>query len=230
MCVYTIPENPTKKPNQSIAEYKQSIGFEKAIGDTSDPDGLEHVTVYTKRMTMIVAVLAATMQTLPWESNQKQPIGLSIGDCWTWLARLVNENPPHLMTGSLILTILEVAGFELLRIYRRQFHKLLLLIASQVCPRLSKDARSGAANAVGQLEILITQYQTNGCRFDEPEGRKLEETKLSERDEERSDRDDSYSGGEGYSGGRYGGGGGGAGGRGGRSGGHGGRGSFRRRV
>lgn len=196
MCVFTIPDNPTKKTNESVAEYKMALGFEKAIGDTSDKDGLEHVTVYTKRMTMIVAVLAAVMQTSPYD-NSPQPAGLSIGDCWVWMARLVNETP-HLMTGSLLLTILEVAGFELLRHYKNQFHKLLVLIAREVCPRLSKDAKTGAANAAGQLEIFVSQYQANGCRLNEPDGRKLEETKLTAADEEKTDNDFGGGGGRGY--------------------------------
>ncbi|KAF4318796.1 hypothetical protein JM18_005995 [Phytophthora kernoviae] len=154
-CVFTIPDNPEKHASQTIAEYKISVGFQKAVGESSDPDGLEHVTEYTRRMTMISAVLAAVRQTTPWNGSSAPP-GLDLGDCWSWLARLMNE-PPHLMTGALILTILEVAGFELLRSYKSQFHKLLVLIARDVCPRLSKNAKTGAANAAGQLEIDAVQ-------------------------------------------------------------------------
>ncbi|KAL3660941.1 hypothetical protein V7S43_013957 [Phytophthora oleae] len=211
-CVFTIPDNPEKHASQTIAEYKVSVGFQKAVGESSDPDGLEHVTEYTRRMTMISAVLAAVRQTTPWDGSPSPP-GLELGDCWTWLARLINE-PPHLMTGALTLTILEVAGFELLRNYKKQFHKMLVLIARDVCPRLSKNAKTGAANAAGQLEMFVNQYHANRCTLNEPDGRKLEETKISTADEERTDRDD-YGGGGGYRGGR-------GGGRGGRGGGRGG--------
>ncbi|KAK1931576.1 Nucleoporin GLE1 [Phytophthora citrophthora] len=211
-CVFTIPDNPEKHASQTIAEYKISVGFQKAVGESSDPDGLEHVTEYTRRMTMISAVLAAVRQTTPWDGSPSPP-GLELGDCWTWLARLINE-PPHLMTGALTLTILEVAGFELLRNYKKQFHKMLVLIARDVCPRLSKNAKTGAANAAGQLEMFVNQYHANRCTLNEPDGRKLEETKISSADEERTDRDD-YGGGGGYRGGR-------GGGRGGRGGGRGG--------
>ncbi|KAE9220949.1 hypothetical protein PF005_g7286 [Phytophthora fragariae] len=187
-CVFTIPDNPEKHASQTIAEYKMSVGFQKAVGESSDPDGLEHVTEYTRRMTMISAVLAAVRQTTPWDGSLSPP-GLELGDCWTWLARLVNE-PPHLMTGALTLTILEVAGFELLLNYKKQFHKLLVLIARDVCPRLSKNAKTGAANAAGQLEMFVNQYHANRCSLNEPDGRKLEETKISAADEERTDRDD----------------------------------------
>ncbi|CAI5743962.1 unnamed protein product [Peronospora destructor] len=200
-CVFTIPDSPEKHASQTIAEYKMSVGFHKAVGESSDPDGLEHVTEYTRRMTMISAVLAAVRQTAPWDGSPSPP-GLDLGDCWSWLAWLLNE-PPHLMTGALTLTILEVAGFELWRVYKKQFHKLLVLIARDVCPRLSKNAKTGAANAAGQLEIFVNQYQANRCMLTEPDGRKLEETKISEADEERSDRNDS--GGGSYRGGRGGG-------------------------
>ncbi|CAH0480773.1 unnamed protein product [Peronospora belbahrii] len=221
-CVFTIPDNPEKHASQTIADYKMSMGFQKAVGESSDPDGLEHVTEYTRRMTMIAAVLAAVRQTAPWDGSPCPP-GLDLGDCWSWLARLLNE-PPHLMTGALILTILEVAGFELLRKYKKQFHKLLELIARDVCPRLSKNAKTGAANAAGQLEMFINQYHANRCMLNEPDGRKLEETKISEADEERSDCSDN--GGGNYYGGR---GSGRSGGRGGGRGGSRGRGGFWRR-
>ncbi|CAI5711820.1 unnamed protein product [Peronospora effusa] len=200
-CVFTIPDSPEKQASQTIAEYKISVGFHKAVGESSDPDGLEHVTEYTRRITMISAVLAAVRQTAPWDGSPSPP-GLDLGDCWSWLAWLLNE-PPHLMTGALTLTILEVAGFELWRNYKKQFHKLLVLIARDVCPRLSKNAKTGAANAAGQLEMFVNQYHANRCMLTEPDGRKLEETKISEADEERSDRNDS--GGGGYRGGRGGG-------------------------
>ncbi|CAI5711196.1 unnamed protein product [Hyaloperonospora brassicae] len=224
-CVFTIPDNPEKHASQTIADYKMSVGFHKAVGESSDPDGLEHVTEYTRRMTMVCAVLAAVRQTTPWDGSPSPP-GLGLGDCWSWLARLLNE-PPHLMTGALTLTILEVAGFELLQQYKKQFHKLLVLIARDVCPRLSKNAKTGAANAAGQLEMFVNQYHANRCRLNEPDGRKLEETKISEADEERSDRNDNGGGGGGYhgNGGGYHGGGRGGGGRGGGRG----RGSGRRR-
>lgn len=179
------------------------MGFQKAVGESSDPDGLEHVTEYTRRMTMISAVLAAVRQTIPWDGSSSRP-GLELGDCWMWLARLVNE-PPHLMTGALTLTILEVAGFELLRTYKKQFHKLLVLIARDICPRLSKNAKTGAANAAGQLEMFVNQYHANRCTLNEPDGRKLEETKISQADEERTDQKNEYGGGGGYHGNRGGG-------------------------
>ncbi|CEG47718.1 nucleoporin gle1 [Plasmopara halstedii] len=194
-CVFTIPDNPEKLSSQSVAEYKIFVGFQKAVGESSDPDGLEHVTEYTRRMTMISAVLAAVRQTTPWDRSSSPP-GLELGDCWSWLARLVNE-PPHLMTGALTLTILEVAGFELLRNYKKQFHKLLVLIARDVCPRLSKNAKTGAANAAGQLEMLVNEYHANHCTLSEPDGRRFEETKISEADEEQTDRIE-YGNGGGY--------------------------------
>ncbi|CCI43108.1 unnamed protein product [Albugo candida] len=185
LCVFTIPTTIQKQKDQSIVEYKRALGFEEAVGESSDADGLEHVTEYSKRMTMVAAVLAAVMQTRPWEKRSK-PKGIQLGDCWAWLARLVNE-PPHLMTGPIVLTILEVAGYELCEEYKSQFRKLMALIETQICPNLSKNAKSGAANATGQLETLLSQYKANRERFMEPEGRKLKETKLTERDEERTE-------------------------------------------
>nr|CCA14866.1 conserved hypothetical protein [Albugo laibachii Nc14] len=187
LCVYTIPKTISKQKNQSIFEYKRALGLEEAVGESNDVDGLEHVTEYSKRMTMITAVLAAVMQTRPWD-NRSKPKGIQLEDCWAWLARLVND-PVHLMTGPIVLTILEVAGCELCDQYKSQFRKLMVLIETQICPKLSKDAKSGAANAAGQLETFISKYKANRNRIPEPEGRKLQETQITEQDEERTEDD-----------------------------------------
>ncbi|TDH67812.1 hypothetical protein CCR75_004820 [Bremia lactucae] len=186
MCVFTIPWYRVKQPMESIHEYKMAMGFQPAINESVDREKLEHVTEYTRRMTMITAVLAAIYQTIPYDKSVA-PKGLNLDHCWTWLARLVNE-PPHLLTGALVLTILEVAGFALLRTYKHQFHKLLRLIARDVCPRLSQNAKTGAANAAGQLTLFVNQYVAMKCQLQEPEGRVLHETKLSEADEARTEQ------------------------------------------
>ncbi|GLD96126.1 hypothetical protein PINS_up004804 [Pythium insidiosum] len=208
MCMYTVPESRKKRADQSVKEYKMSIGFEEAVDaqdgkKKADSDGLEHVAEYSRRMSMICAALAAVMQTTPWTPGASEPPGLGIQDCWAWLARLVNDQP-ELLTGPILLAILEVAGFELLRHYKTQFHKLLMLIAKDVLPRLNKTAGTGAANAAVQLEMFIKEYQSNNCSLREPEARKLEETKVSAADEERTE---DGGGGGGYGGGGYGGGG-----------------------
>ncbi|KAJ0397380.1 hypothetical protein P43SY_008211 [Pythium insidiosum] len=213
MSMYTVPESRKKRADQSVKQYKMSIGFEEAVDAQDskkvDSDGLEHVAEYSRRMSMICAALAAVMQTTPWTPGVSEPTGLGIQDCWAWVARLVNDQP-ELLTGPILLAILEVAGFELLRHYKTQFHKLLMLIAKDVLPRLNKTAGTGAANAAVQLEMFIKEYQANGCSLREPEARKLEETKVSAADEERTE---DGGGGGGYGGGRFGGGGGRGGGR-----------------
>lgn len=147
---------------------------------------------------MIVALLAAIMQTNV-ENNVAQIDGLNIGNCWSWIARIINE-PPNLMTGSILLTILEVAGYQLSKTYKKQFTKLVHLIRTQICPNLSKNTKTGAANAAGQLETFISQYIENRYVIQVPEGSILKETQLTEADEERTEVSDQNTRGHNYAG------------------------------
>lgn len=132
-CVFTIPNNPSKMSTQTLKEYKLSLGFE--ADPDSGVDGFEDFQKYCNRMTISVALYAAIAQTSPW-NGEAQPKGIALGDMWTWFATIINTKP-YLMTAPILLAALEVAGYEMHRTYKRQFHKLLVLLEENVCPLLS---------------------------------------------------------------------------------------------
>lgn len=184
-CVYTIPTPGRKKsPTETIDAYKLSLGFEK---DASTPDGFESFEKYCARVTISVALYAATLQSTPWNSEAEPP-EISVVTLWSWFAAVVNE-PPHLLTAPILLAALEVAGFELLRVFKRQFHKILVVILKDVCPRLSQDTKTGSAAAAARLGNFVQAYFDHGCTLNEPEGRVLRESQVSEADEEQDTRD-----------------------------------------
>ena len=60
---------------------------------------------------------------------------LGIAHAWTWLARILNH-PPRSATASILLAFLSTAGYELLKTYRNQMHKMLaflLQVGSLAC-------------------------------------------------------------------------------------------------
>ncbi|KAF0689685.1 Aste57867_18890 [Aphanomyces stellatus] len=182
-CPYTIPFEPQKKAEQSIEDYMVSIGME--YDDNSK--NFESREKYIQRMTMIVALMSAVMQTTLY-SGQPQPTGLDLSDCWSWLARLINSDT-HALTAPVVLAILETSGFQLLNRYKQQMNKLLIVIQNDVVPNLNRDVKSGAAASLARLNTFLAQ---NEIRI-EPEGRQPKETTVTEEDEESSANDDSRS-------------------------------------
>ncbi|KAG9414104.1 Nuclear pore complex nucleoporin component [Aphanomyces cochlioides] len=174
-CPYTIPHEPKKAPDQSIDEYKLSIGMEYEEGSKT----FEPHEKYIQRMTMCVALLSSIMQTYPFD-GKPQPRGLTLADCWTWIARIVNAEP-NVLTSPILLAILETSGYQMFQTYKRQFGKLISLIQNTVVPSLSRDVKSGAAASLARLTTFLAQDEIKK----EPEGRRPEETSVTLEDEER---------------------------------------------
>ena len=79
-----------------------------------------------------------------------------------------------LITRLLHYTILQVAGYELHRVYGKQFLKLLLIIKTEVLPRL--EAKSVVPHL---LDAYLDEVSLNGERPKLPTGRaRLEEYRL----------------------------------------------------
>ncbi|EQC27103.1 hypothetical protein SDRG_15111 [Saprolegnia diclina VS20] len=184
MCPFTVPFCPGRRPDQSPQEYLATSGMEW----DDERNAPEQAEKYQMRMTMAISLLAATMQTTPYDGSP-QPKGLTFDDLWAWLARLVNGQV-HMYTAMTILALLETAGFALLTQYKRQFQKLLELIQRDVLPNLSRDAKSGAAASLARLNTFLGENQV--CN--EPEGRVPKESAISKDDEEHESSNDNRGG------------------------------------
>ncbi|KDO22867.1 hypothetical protein SPRG_12004 [Saprolegnia parasitica CBS 223.65] len=125
ICPFTVPFCPPLRPEQSPQEFLATIGMEW----DDERQAAEELEKYQMRMSMAIALLAATMQ------------------------------PPHTYTAMTILALLETAGFALLSQYKRQFQKLLELLQRHVLPDLSRDAKSGAAANLARLNTFLGENQ-----------------------------------------------------------------------
>ncbi|KAJ2871639.1 hypothetical protein GGH93_004661 [Coemansia aciculifera] len=164
-CPYVVPQYFGRQAGQSVEEYLRSIGYKE-----KDDEELESESIYTERMTGMLALYAAMVQ-IASANGKPNPFPISHG--WAWMARLLNL-PPRSISPLLVHTFLSVAGASLMAAYGKQFKKLLDALANSWIPSISaKDptATASKSNLCGYLE----KYQQTGT-LPECEGRVIKRT------------------------------------------------------
>lgn len=115
--------------------------------------------MYLKRQSGLIKLYAAVMVTKPRASDGNvHPFGIEHG--WRWLNNILNLEPLPDICATLILGFLQTAGFEMLRIYRNQFLKLLRTLQNQYMQRLSKvSTKPGFFAFIIANECFFTHYR-----------------------------------------------------------------------
>jgi hypothetical protein len=120
-CPYLIPTYPTAKvpeERQTKLRMKKDETFE----------------LYQERMSGIVALFAALVQTQPISSHFSNHWGMGYG--WTFIAKILNR-PPQAPTALILRTFLYIGGARFIEEYGAQAKKLLNLLMDeyvQKCP------------------------------------------------------------------------------------------------
>ncbi|XP_052460962.1 mRNA export factor GLE1 isoform X2 [Carassius gibelio] len=79
----------------------------------------------------------------------------------TWLAQILNMEPLADITATILFDFLEVCGNALMRQYRGQFWKLILLIIEEYFPRIEAVTSTGQMGSVTRLkQFLETSLRT----------------------------------------------------------------------
>jgi len=159
-CPYTIPRYFERKPGQSEVEYRKDMGYTLT---EENPPRLEDDASYYARMEGAVRLYATIIQTPPRVGTSVY--GVAQG--WVWLARIANM-PPVAITATILRVFLEIAGYEMLRVYKKQFHKLLLYFLRVFVPRCPVTRPADHDRLVKFLE---TYARTR--RLEPPVGRDL---------------------------------------------------------
>lgn len=148
-CPYAIPHYPPMKDGTPVEEYQRILGYRV------DDSGVEGQDSFLKRMSGMIRLYAAIIQT-KWPYSSKQglvPHGLNHG--WRWLAQMLNMEPLADVTATLLFDFLEVCGNALMVQYRGQFWKLILLLKEEYLPRIEAVTSSGQMGSVVRLRAFL---------------------------------------------------------------------------
>jgi hypothetical protein len=159
-CPYVVPRYPPRLPNQSEAEYKQSLGY-KMLGDT-----FEDESTYTERMSGIIMLYAAMVQSKPLRPNVTNPYDAKYA--WSWLEAIL-QMKPRPITPYLLAAFLEIAGYRFSQEFPKEFRAKMEFVQKQFIPMI--PAESVASKT--RLKIFIDRYLDSG-HIDPPEGLRIE--------------------------------------------------------
>ncbi|XP_067270618.1 mRNA export factor GLE1 [Pseudorasbora parva] len=154
-CPYAVPHYPPMESGTSVEDYQRILGYRVEDSKVEGQDS------FLKRMSGMIRLYAAIIQ-MRWPYNSKQgphPHGLSHG--WRWLAQILNMEPIADITATILFDFLEVCGNALMKQYRGQFWKLILLIIEEYFPRIEAVTSTGQMGSVTRLkQFLETSLRT----------------------------------------------------------------------
>ncbi|XP_056320134.1 mRNA export factor GLE1 isoform X2 [Danio aesculapii] len=128
-CPYAVPHYPPMESGTSVEDYQKILGYRVDEGKVEGQDS------FLKRMSGMIRLYAAIIQ-MRWPYSSKQgphPHGLNNG--WRWMAQILNMEPLADITATILFDFLEVCGNALMKQYRGQFWKLILIINEEYFPR-----------------------------------------------------------------------------------------------
>jgi hypothetical protein len=162
-CAYIIPTYVQRSPGEATESFRARLGYK--------PD--EKPDAYVERMCGYVSSYAAVVQTVEvygpgGRTTMQNPFPRE--DAWGWLARIVN-GPQRGVTPDIVCAFLDIAGFELARMYGAHFRALLASVRDVCVNHAAKNSRPGArSRIVGYVE----DYERSGGRILEaPSGKVL---------------------------------------------------------
>jgi len=129
ICPYAVPLYPPRREGQSDIEYYVKELKYKCF-DLNNPNTLETTEKYTNRMMGIVRLYFSFL-ILPDKNNQFT----RIREAWYWITRVLNLQPRDI-TADILVVFLEMTGSALMKVYRRQFMKLLVVIEEDLLSKL----------------------------------------------------------------------------------------------
>ncbi|XP_059379371.1 mRNA export factor GLE1-like isoform X2 [Carassius carassius] len=154
-CPYAVPHYPPMERGTSVEDYQKILGYRVEDSKVEGQDS------FLKRMSGMIHLYAAIIQ-MKWPYTSKQglhPHGLNHG--WRWLAQILNMEPLADITATILFDFLEVCGNALMRQYRGQFWKLILLIIEEYFPRIEAVTSTGQMGSVTRLkQFLETSLRT----------------------------------------------------------------------
>ncbi|XP_074779609.1 mRNA export factor GLE1 [Athene noctua] len=148
-CPYSVPFYPALKEGTSMEEYQRMLGYQVKDSKVEEQDH------FLKRMSGLIRLYAAIIQ-LQWPYGNKEgthPHGLNYG--WRWLAQVLNMEPLADVTATVLLDFLEVCGNALMKQYKAQFWKIMVLIQEDYIPRIEAITSSGQMGSLMRFKKFM---------------------------------------------------------------------------
>ncbi|NXL28256.1 GLE1 protein, partial [Glaucidium brasilianum] len=148
-CPYSVPFYPSLKEGTSMEEHQRMLGYQVKDSKVEEQDH------FLKRMSGLIRLYAAVIQ-LQWPYGNKDgthPHGLNYG--WHWLAQMLNMEPLADVTATVLLDFLEVCGNALMKQYKAQFWKIMVLIQEDYIPRIEAITSSGQMGSLMRLKKFM---------------------------------------------------------------------------
>ncbi|VDH95689.1 nucleoporin GLE1 [Mytilus galloprovincialis] len=161
LCPYTVPYHISKTDGQSREDFYKSLGYKY------DSEGnAEKQDQFLKRMSGLMRLYASVMVAHP--PRGPNPYGTE--HAWEWLSMVMNIEPLPDITATMTFDLLEVTGHALYRDYRKQFVKLLHVLAKEFFPKLKRMASPSGGGPISRLEDFLQNSLRKNGNIRPPEG------------------------------------------------------------
>ncbi|XP_044746140.1 nucleoporin Gle1 [Coccinella septempunctata] len=158
-CVYLIPFYPPRIINQTDQEYYKSQGYRYT------DDKVEEQDKFLKRMAGTMRLYFAILISNPKRSQSRHPY--SINHAWTWFISVLKLKPRLDITATMLHTFFDTIGFEMQKVYGKQFSKVMKYFIEEFFPLMKKIDSGGP---VTRLDCLMQEFKENGNKFLVPKG------------------------------------------------------------
>ena len=133
------------------------------MGYTKKEDGSYETEIqYEERMCGVLSLYSAIVQTTALPHSY----GIQYG--WKWLSRMFNL-PVRRISASLILTFIEMAGYEMYKKYPTQMPKLMTLLIREIIPRMPE----ASVASITRLQLFLEETVIKTGSIPEPFGKHL---------------------------------------------------------
>lgn len=157
-CPWLIPQHAAKTNEQTDEEYYKSLGYKYTDGIVEKQDK------YVKRMTGIIRLFASIIVT-----ETKSGKALDIGQAWMIITATVNLDPQLDITAILLHEMLIITGYNLKKVYGKQFIKMLHYIDCNYMKKIDEVTPIGCGGPVQRLKTFISKVIQVGY-IDKPKG------------------------------------------------------------
>ena len=138
----------------------------RSRGYKYDEGEIEKQDKYLKRMSGLIRLYFSIIISQPPKGHH--PHGLD--SAWIWLTRVLNLEPEPDITATMIYDFLQVTGFAFLKLYNKQFIKVLVTICRDIVPKMKAVSTPAGSGVLSRLQILLEKGVKGSGHIPLPEG------------------------------------------------------------